>query len=79
MILLFDFLFDFVCIFFQMYYTEGFPKSDLRQFIANDDCVDGIPVYESQKFFSQLWSLILRRRQDYEAINNSREEQRILA
>lgn len=79
MILLFDFLFDFVCIFFQMYYTEGFPKSDLRQFIANDDCVDGIPVYESQKFFSQLWSLILRRRQDYEAINNSREEQPILA
>jgi len=63
-----------------MYYTEGFPKSDLRQFIANDDCVDGsIPVYESQKFFPQLWSLIRRRRLGYETINDFREEQPILA
>lgn len=64
----------------KMYYTEGFPKSDLRQFIANDDCVDGsIPVYESQKFFPQLWSLIRRRRLGYETINDFREEQPILA
>lgn len=46
-----------------MYYTEGFPKSDLRQFIANDDCVDGsIPVYESQNCLPQIWARLFRRR-----------------
>ncbi len=51
-----------------MYYTDGFPKSDLRQFIANDDCVDTIPVYESQSCFPHLWSLLTRRRSGYEVI-----------
>lgn len=54
-----------------MYYTEGFPKSDLRQFIANDDCVDGsIPVYESQNCLPQIWSRLFRRRRHsgYETI-----------
>lgn len=59
----------------QMYYTDGFPKSDLRQFIANDDCVDTIPVYESQSCFPQLWSLLTRRRPGYEVIDDGRKDE----
>ena len=44
-----------------MYYTEGFPKSDLRQFIANDECVNGIPVYEPQSCFAYLSRLVCRK------------------
>lgn len=68
-----------------MYYTDGFPKSDLRQFIANDDCVDSTPVYESQNCFPQLWSLLTRRRRPgYEVIgqkddDEEEEERPILA
>ncbi|XP_046652734.1 mucolipin-3-like [Daphnia pulicaria] len=59
----------------KMYYTDGFPKSDLRQFIANDDCVDTIPVYESQSCFPQLWSLLTRRRPGYEVIDDGRKDE----
>lgn len=73
-------LFD---ITFQMYYTDGFPKSDLRQFIANDDCVDSLPVYESQNCFPQIWSFLTRRRPGYEVIGDDhkdeQEERPILA
>lgn len=55
----------------QMYYTEGFPKSDLRQFISNDDCVEGLPVYESQPWFSHLWSVFRRRRSGYSTIGGT--------
>lgn len=58
-----------------MYYTDGFPKSDLRQFIANDDCVDSIPVYESQNCFPQLWSLFSRRRPGYEVIAEPKDDE----
>ena len=59
-----------------MYYTEGFPKSDLRQFIANDDCVDNNPVYESQQCWPQIWSWLVRRfRQDYQPIEEEDEAQ----
>ena len=61
-----------------MYYTEGFPKSDLRQFLANDDCVDGIPVYEPQTCFLH-WSRLFSRKRGYESIEEEQEEQRILA
>lgn len=57
-----------------MYYTDGFPKSDLRQFINNDDCVDSVPVYESQNCFPQLWSLLTRRRHGYEVIGDDRKD-----
>ena len=57
-----------------MYYTDGFPKSDLRQFIANDDCVDNTPVYESQNCFPQLWSLLTRRRRGYEVIGDDQKD-----
>ena len=62
-----------------MYYTDGFPKSDLRQFIANDDCVDNVPVYESQNCLRQLWFFWTRRRPGYEVIDdqkNAEEEER---
>ena len=52
-----------------MYYTEGFPKSDLRQFIANDDVIEGQPVYESQDCFPRIWMKLLgRNREEYDTI-----------
>lgn len=68
-----------------MYYTDGFPKSDLRQFIANDDCVDGVPAYESPNCLTQLWSVVTglgrRRRAGYDQLDGSvgDEERPILA
>jgi len=53
----------------KMYYTEGFPKSDLRQFIANDDVIEGQPVYESQDCFPRIWMKLLgRNREEYDTI-----------
>ena len=63
-----------IILFKKMYYTDGFPKSDLRQFIANDDCVDNTPVYESQNCFPQLWSLLTRRRRGYEVIGDDQKD-----
>ena len=71
----------FVIIYLQMYYTDGFPKSDLRQFIANDECVDGtIPVYEPQSCFPVL-SRFMRRlgggsRRDYDTIREDDDDER---
>ena len=49
-----------------MYYTEGFPKSDLRQFITNEDVIEIQPVYESQDCFPRIWSRMhSRNREEY--------------
>ena len=60
-----------------MYYTEGFPKSDLRQFIANDDCLsDNQPIYEPQDCFPQIWLRLLgRNRQEYQTIEEEQQQQ----
>jgi len=61
----------------KMYYTEGFPKSDLRQFIANDDCLsDNQPIYEPQDCFPQIWLRLLgRNRQEYQTIEEEQQQQ----
>lgn len=54
-----------------MYYTEGFPKSDLRQFISSDDCIETLPTYEPQPWFPHLWSMFRQRRSGYSEIDGN--------
>jgi len=61
----------------KMYYTEGFPKSDLRQFIAEDECVDScIPTYEPQNTMPVLSRLFCRS--GVQVGHDDREDQPIL-